>query len=246
MSEYLRDRLRDLPPAALPDPADRLDRVFARARARRRRQLAASAVGALAVLGVGAAVAAQLTAPGGAPARLATGGGPPPSAAAPTVPPPASPATTPQPTVSPTVTGPQPCADGAIVVSLGQQQGAAGTFYQPLEFRNATASPCTLTGYPGVSFLNSAGAQVGSPARRYPTGTTPGPVTLAAGASVAATVGLPDTGNFPPASCAPQPATTVRVYPPGSTVATDLPLAASICTVAANGPFVYAVSPQGG
>lgn len=251
MSEHLRDRLRDLPPTALPEPPDRLERVFARARARRRRQVAASAVGLLGVVGAGVGVAAQLGGPGVAPSRLATSGPPSPSGVTATTPPPVSspPTLTPTTSSAPPTTAPtpQPCADGAIVVSLGRQQGAAGTLYQPLEFRNATRTPCTLTGYPGVSFLNAAGSPVGSPARRYdPAGTTPPTVTLAAGARVAAAVGLPETGNFPPASCAPQQVTTVRVYPPGSTIATDLPLATSICTVAANGPFVFAVSTQGG
>ncbi len=62
------------------------------------------------------------------------------------------------------------CASGALRVSVGPANGAAGSIYYPLDFRNASAAPCTLQGYPGVSFVASPGAgQVGGAAVRNPT-----------------------------------------------------------------------------
>lgn len=238
MSERLRERLHTLPPASLPEPADRLERVLARARSRRRVQLAAAGLSGAAVVAGLALAATLLPGGGGVPQRVAVGSSPTPGRTS-SSPPLASTL----PSATPTPAGPQPCAGGALQVSLGQEQGAAGTFYQPLVFRNQGTVPCTLTGYPGVSFLDPVGAQVGSPARREaPGGVTPPTVTLAVGAAADATLALQDTGNFPPASCQPASATQVRIYPPGGTVATVLPLNAQICTVSANGPYVLAVT----
>jgi uncharacterized protein DUF4232 len=89
-------------------------------------------------------------------------------------------------------------------------------------FKNSSSSACTLAGYPGVSFLDAAGRQVGEPAQRSATGGAPSTVTVAPGQTAYAALGVVDPGV---ANCTPATASAVRVYPPGETTATDVPTA---------------------
>ena len=90
-----------------------------------------------------------------------------------------------------------------------------------ISFANRTATPCTLTGYPGVSLL-LGGAPLGRPAVR--SGAAYKTVTLAAGAAVQAQ--LIDT-----TTCNAAQSDTVRVYPPNQTVPIDAPLVLRGCTL---------------
>ena len=71
------------------------------------------------------------------------------------------------------------CDSAFLTVTLGQPSGAAGHVGFELAFRNHSEVTCTMTGYPGVSFLDASGAQIGSPTDRNPIPYTP--VTLAPG-----------------------------------------------------------------
>jgi hypothetical protein len=51
-----------------------------------------------------------------------------------------------------------------VVVSQGSE--ASGITYYPLDFTNTSGSTCSLSGYPAVSAISRAGAQLGSPAGR--------------------------------------------------------------------------------
>jgi Protein of unknown function (DUF4232) len=115
-------------------------------------------------------------------------------------------------TTTATVT-PAVCSTSHLVGSLGSPDGTAGTIYYQLSLRNTGSTRCTLQGYPGVSFVaGSDGHQVGAPARRV---SGPAPLlTVAPGASVAATLGIGDPGAFP--NCQETPVLGLRVYPPGS------------------------------
>ena len=75
-----------------------------------------------------------------------------------------------------------------------------------------------MYGYPGVSFLDASGDQIGDPAQRQ--GGTPTAVTLAAGGSAYASIAVTDPG-IPPCSGSTA-ATQVRVYPPGETHAATI------------------------
>jgi hypothetical protein len=133
-----------------------------------------------------------------------------------------------------------PCATSELKVSLGQSGAAAGTFYQRVEFRNAGAQACTLTGYPGVSFADDAGHQVGVAASRNPANPST-TLTLAPGGTAYANLGIPDSGNFPAGSCSAATATTLRVYPPNQRDSVLVPDAQKICTTANGRPTITAV-----
>lgn len=145
----------------------------------------------------------------------------------------ASPYATPSPrgpaSPSPTA-GPAGCATTQLSLSLGQQQGAAGTDYQTLVLTN-TGLSCRLRGFPGVSLLRADGGQVGASAAA--TGPRGAQVLLAPRSSAYAVLSIANAGNYPPADCRPQPATRIRVYPPGQT--TPLTAAASVQACSAPG-----------
>lgn len=171
------------------------------------RRLAAAALAA-------AALAAGCS--GGHPSRSAVA----PASTTTTTPVSTAPATT---APSTTVAGVPRCATSGLSVSLGPPSGAAGTVYYQLTFRNTSASTCTLAGYAGVSFLDTAGHQIGEAAQRSPIGGPPSTVAVAAGGAGYAALGVVDPGV---ANCTPATASGVRVYPPGQTAAAEISTAA--------------------
>jgi len=145
----------------------------------------------------------------------------------------ASPSPSPSPSASPTPapTGGGTCASAALRASLGQGQGAAGSTYQPLVLTNTSSLACTLSGFPGVSFVTGdAGRQVGPAARRG--GAAGTSVRLAPGAAASAQLQRTNTQVYDPASCKPVGVRGLRVYPPGQTAAlfAALPADAQACS----------------
>ena len=95
---------------------------------------------------------------------------------------------------------------------LADQSGAAGTFYSEILFRNDSGSTCEMTGYPGVSFLDASGVQIGVPAQR--TGAAYSKVSLALHANAFAALAVPDPDVR---ACPTATAQFVRVFPPNQT-----------------------------
>ncbi|MDQ6613656.1 MAG: DUF4232 domain-containing protein [Actinomycetota bacterium] len=96
---------------------------------------------------------------------------------------------------------------------------------------NEAPIACTLSGYPGVSFLNGARGQVGPDATRHPSPVSV--VTLAPGAMA----------EFqevdPQAACPDSPsASQMKVFPPNQTAALTVAVQLFVCF-----PSVTAVSP---
>ena len=120
------------------------------------------------------------------------------------------PATTP-PTAAAPLAG---CRSANLTLSVGPEGAAAGTQYFEIGFRNHASFPCVLTGYPGVSFLDASGAQIGPAAHRN--NLAHGSVTVAPSAKVYAQVGVANPGVY---DCTPVTPHDIRVYPPNETVA---------------------------
>ncbi len=110
--------------------------------------------------------------------------------------------------------GPTPCATSQLNLTVGDQQGAAGTDYQTLVLTNTSTTTCRLAGFPGVS-LRDANGQLGAAAQH--TGPAGEPLLLAAGATAHVVLSVANAGNYPASACKPKPASQVRVYPPGQT-----------------------------
>lgn len=154
-----------------------------------------------------------------------------PSSAAPSSTPSVAP-TTSAPTPSATVVaGPADCQSIHLALQAGQSQGAAGSTIATFILRNAGSTPCGLFGFPGVSFLNSAGAQIGSAATRQ--GTAPARFIVQPGQVASFQVQIAVAG------CVTNSiqSTTIRVYPPNQKAALEAPGAFPICSV----PTVTAV-----
>jgi Protein of unknown function (DUF4232) len=123
--------------------------------------------------------------------------------------------------------GPQ-CSFNDLTVSFGSPDGAAGHTYYALDFLNTGAAPCTLFGFPGVSFVDAANTTIGSVTAREGN-ETPGKVTLAPGGFAVAPLAVTDPGIPPCAGSAN--ASFVRVYPPGSFSAYSIPVTnVSVCS----------------
>jgi hypothetical protein len=143
----------------------------------------------------------------------------------------ATPTPSPSPTASQSQAAAAACTSRQLKLSLGTGQGTAGKTYQPVVFTNTASKPCTLFGYPGVSFVDANGNQLGK-AAAHDTGSKQ-LVTLAPqGGTASALLGVPDPGVFSPANCQQLTASKLKVYPPNQTHALLVSDPAMICTKA--------------
>lgn len=131
----------------------------------------------------------------------------------------------PEPSASPTAdasAGPTDSADGtctaaelSATVETPMGAGSAGTAARNLILSNTSDAQCTMTGYPGVSYVDASGAQIGAPADREPGIDTPA-VVLAPGQSAIATLQQTNAQNYGD-GCVVTDTVGVLVYPPGAT-----------------------------
>jgi hypothetical protein len=124
--------------------------------------------------------------------------------------------------------GAPPCLTSGLKLSIGDHGGTAGTNYEALVLTNIGTADCGLYGYPGVSFVDNSGSQVGLPATRD--AGSPHLVVLRPGDPASALLGIPNAGIVQPAQCQPATATRIRVFPPGQTTALFLTQRNTICT----------------
>ncbi|WP_051798295.1 DUF4232 domain-containing protein [Catenuloplanes japonicus] len=118
-------------------------------------------------------------------------------------------------TAPPNPTEPGRCHTADLTVIITPGGGAAGHHGEKLTFTNASAMPCTLEGFPGVSFVTGDdGAQVGADFKRE--GDKAEKITLEPGQSAATELLLPDTGA---ADCEATETRGFRIYPPDETAA---------------------------
>jgi hypothetical protein len=145
---------------------------------------------------------------------------------------PASQASSPAP-AAPTSSAPASaasCLTSNLHITIGNGGAGAGTDFTILDFMNSGTSACTLFGFPGVSLINSSGAQIGAAATRNPSKPATA-ITLAPGAKANATLGVANAENYPASACKPTAATQLKVFPPNQTQAIELPFTATGCAV---------------
>jgi hypothetical protein len=144
---------------------------------------------------------------------------------------------------SASATGSTACTTAQLAVALGQTDSAAGNQYTPIVFTNRGGAACTMTGFPGVAFLNAAGQQVGPAAVReaQPVQT----VQLPVGGSAHAIMDFHDAGLYSASACQAAAAAYLQVYPPNQTTAVRLASSKQVCTQAMSSPqlTVRPVSP---
>jgi len=121
------------------------------------------------------------------------------------------------------------CTADQLDVAIISNGVAAGTQHYAIVFTNRSARMCVIQGYPGASFVDKGGVQVGKAAGRSGTAVTPVP--LAPGAQAHAVLLFSQTGYQGSPECGPTAsATSMRIYAPDSTTAIDLSFPADVCT----------------
>jgi hypothetical protein len=138
----------------------------------------------------------------------------------------------PAPTPGPSSAGVAACATSALHVAVpsGSGNAAAGSSYYPIQFSNTSSSPCTLYGYPGVSFVGAVGgSQIGAPATRN-SALAAKLISLSPGQTVHATLQVVDAMNYPPGGCSLVTAHWLKVYPPNQTAPLYVSFTAQTCS----------------
>jgi hypothetical protein len=129
------------------------------------------------------------------------------------------------------------CHTGDLKISIPADAGgaAAGSTYESLAFKNASGHACTLTGYPGVSYVaGDQGTQVNAPFAREAGWPRP-TVRLLPGSSAHATIRIPAYLNYPAELCKPVSIRGFRVYPPDETASVFVSQPQKACSVKGNG-----------
>jgi hypothetical protein len=151
-------------------------------------------------------------------------------------------------TAAPATTAPAPvstrCHAGDLRMEVAETGASAGHWHALLLFTNAGATPCSLEGYPGVSFLDASGGQVGRPAERLASPTAP--VMLGPGERAHAALNVSNAFNFGEECGQPVPTATVRVFPPDETGDLRAALDTDVCpnlAMVATGPVFPGTEP---
>jgi hypothetical protein len=113
---------------------------------------------------------------------------------------------------------PKDCAASALRVSVGMGNGAAGTIYYPIVFKNVSATQCVVSGTPSVQpttgalagvahiFVGPRAKVIKLPAQGYGD-----PVRLGPGQSASASYGVSDSGNYTASACVAKDAQSLSV-----------------------------------
>jgi hypothetical protein len=127
-----------------------------------------------------------------------------------------------------TASGTAGCATSQLSVVQQNPSVGAGQYYSTLVFTNTSNSSCTMSGYPGVSYVVANGVQSGNPATRV--GGSTATVTLAPGGKASATLHDSDgISGYSPQQCQLTPAQGLRIYPPNQKAALFVPWKTSHC-----------------
>ncbi|MFI6360953.1 DUF4232 domain-containing protein [Streptomyces sp. NPDC050743] len=126
--------------------------------------------------------------------------------------------------------GPLACTAADLKVSAGNFDSGAGTTHFQLLIQNTGSSPCTLTGFPGVSFHGGDGTQIGNGAVRD-TSASVTTVTLLPNGHAASEVTAPDgQSGFSASECRLKDVSFVGVFAPGSKDLIDVPWKTQECS----------------
>jgi photosystem II stability/assembly factor-like uncharacterized protein len=114
------------------------------------------------------------------------------------------------------------CRTSNLTAVLAPAGSGAGNVNYEIVFRNDSGSTCEMTGYPGVSFLDASGVQIGVPAQR--SGAVYSQISVASSANAYAVL---DVFNPDVQACPTATAHFLRVYPPDETRAVLIKVDAS-------------------
>jgi len=117
------------------------------------------------------------------------------------------------------------CQTSQLRGFIAGQNAGAGNIYTTLALRNGSGAACSIAGYPGVSLVDSAGRQIGRPAR-WDARTVHRLVLLPGGTASTTIRSLnPGVGTT---DCLP-PSAALRIFPPNQRVPLFVPARLSEC-----------------
>jgi hypothetical protein len=126
------------------------------------------------------------------------------------------------------------CTSAQLSLAVTPGASAAGHVGLLIVFTNTSAGTCTMSGYPGVSFVTGpSGTQIGDAAQRV--GSPVEAVSLAPQGRAHANLLLGQVGNYAADACRPTQAAGLRVYPPDETTALYVASARQVCSAAGTG-----------
>ncbi|MBM7052207.1 DUF4232 domain-containing protein [Rothia sp. ZJ1223] len=140
------------------------------------------------------------------------------------------PAQTPAPSAQTALNNAPACELGSAAVISAQVSGtaAAGSQYITLTFTNTGATPCSIVGYPAVSYVDAGGHTIGAPAARAAEWTSTG-VLLTPGESAQATLRETRASLFAD-SCQALSSSGYRVQLPQTSGTLTVPYPAEACS----------------
>ena len=145
-----------------------------------------------------------------------------------------------------TGSGPNTCQTRYLNASVANENGAAGSDYVDIVFKNLNNQACTLYGYPGVSFgAGSPVAQVGQPADRN-SAVSSSLVTLQPQGYAYAVLQIGDAQNWPASTCQPTATTWLQVIAPNTTNPLEVSFDSTACKGDIVTMHVEAVQPGNG
>jgi hypothetical protein len=120
------------------------------------------------------------------------------------------------------------CQPQQLQLTAGQQNGAAGTIYQHMSFKNIGNQACAIGGFPTAFLYGTDGYALG---RAAAANSNPAPMalTINPGESAYTVLGYPQAGNFPPGNCSGAKSTALKLYVPGASTALETPLEVAWC-----------------
>ncbi|MFB7462580.1 DUF4232 domain-containing protein [Streptomyces sp. NPDC056224] len=116
------------------------------------------------------------------------------------------------------------CHVADLDLAVGEPEGAAGSLNYPILFTNTSTHTCALRGYPGVSVVDARHHQIGTSAIR--TGERVTTVSIVPDETVTAVLRTNSRAVAP--NCRPTSA-YVKVYPPNSFQAVEIPYHLRVC-----------------
>ncbi len=134
---------------------------------------------------------------------------------------------------------PDRCVRSDLDVRAGLAEGAAGSTFRRINFVNTGERPCTLRGWPTITFHRAAGDRIGKPSSRTPSRHPL--VTIPAGGRAHANVRVPNPGNFTPSDCRARRAHEIWVTPPHRRFTVPLAWTIDVCSKPAGRTSVDAV-----
>lgn len=117
---------------------------------------------------------------------------------------------------------PAACATSQLKTTTESTNSAAGHTGFQIVFQNTGSQPCTLTGYPGVSFVKGHNTQLGKAAVRT-AGSTKTVTLLPNGHAWAEAETVNGQGGYSADECDLTNVPTLRVYPPNQKESTNIP-----------------------